>query len=59
MNSKENKESGAMMRICKNCGEVMAEPLRHEGKLWLFCSLRCKNVFDEERTGLKLDLLAM
>jgi len=55
MNNKENPESHQLQRICKQCGTNFWEPLKFEGKLWLFCSLECKEIWDDQRRTFKID----
>jgi endogenous inhibitor of DNA gyrase (YacG/DUF329 family) len=38
-----------VIRMCKQCGEVMLAPLEIENKLFMFCSLKCKNLWDQAR----------
>jgi len=53
MNNKEDPESHQLQRICKQCGITFRDPLHHDGKLWLFCCLYCKEIWDEQREALK------
>ena len=53
MNNKEDPESHQLLRICKQCGITFRDPLHHDGKLWLFCCLYCKEIWDEQREALK------
>jgi ribosomal protein L24E len=44
-----NNTEGEHTRVCKNCGATFKEPLKEEGKLWLFCSSKCRQAWDEGR----------
>jgi hypothetical protein len=36
-------------RHCKNCGVLMKEPLAEDKKLWMFCSSKCRQNWNELR----------
>jgi hypothetical protein len=36
-----------LVRKCKQCEQVMEEPLEEDGLLWMFCSSGCKRMWDQ------------
>ena len=44
-----DERTGKYVRLCKQCDMVMTEPLKVGDKLYMFCSMVCRNIWDQER----------
>ena len=48
-----NQETGEYVRLCKQCGKAMKEPLQVDKELYMFCSDRCHGIWEYEHRQIR------